>query len=757
MQNNHGKSIARAWMTAALYRTTATAALVAASPAFAQDPQAADAPTSVGVEEIVVTAQRRAERLENVPMAVTALTSGALERANVNNMHEISRIAPGVQINFGGVSTQPAIRGITSLTNGSGNENNVAIYVDGFYISDNLTINQDLANLQGIQVLKGPQGTLYGRNATGGAILIQTLDPSSELSGRFEGSYGRLSEKKLLGYVSAPLSDKVGFMVAGAYRDSDGWIKRSDPTNNTRSIGKFNPQKQRSFRSKLKAEISDDLTATLAYNYGFTSDTSGNLFTTQSLFPAAIANNSRACCFGSASGNGKNIAAGKTNQATLKVEWDTPIGTLTSYSGYDRRKVHNDFDFDGTYTDLTFSEGRSRFKTFQQAVDYAINTFENLDLIVGANYFNEKTELTNRSFGVNRVTNFINYRNLKTEAYAVYADATYKLTDKLSLGVGGRYSHDKKTQSLFTPNGAGTVIINPFQQSSKSFSKFTPRATIRYEVADRTNLYATYSKGFRSGSFNAAASTTAAAILPILPESIDSFEVGLKTVQQWFRFEIAAFHYDYKNLNTSLTVPNPLNPAAPTIIVGNAKSAKVKGVDGQFTATPVERLNVTIGAAYLHARYGSFANAVGNGINAAGTANVTGQPQDWSGQQMSRAPDLTANFAVDYTVPLGDEHGDVRLSGNVKYSDSYVVNNPSLFGPLAPAAIANKQRYRQEAFTLVDGEVIWTESGGRYWVGVYGKNLTNKSYRLSYNGGAFGDYSTKAAPVTYGVKAGYKF
>ena len=112
-------------------------------------------------------------------------------------MHEISRITPGVQIGFAGVSTQPAIRGVTSLTNGSGNENNVAIYVDGFYVSDNLTINQDLSNLQGIQVLKGPQGTLYGRNATGGAILVQTLDPTEDLSGKFEGSYGKFSERKL--------------------------------------------------------------------------------------------------------------------------------------------------------------------------------------------------------------------------------------------------------------------------------------------------------------------------------------------------------------------------------------------------------------------------------------------------------------------------------------------------------------------------------------------------------------------------------
>ena len=755
----------------------AMAALVASGAALAQAaPQAAGADTG-GIEEIVVTAQRRTERLENVPMAVTALTASALERAQVQNVHEISRITPGVQIGFAGVSTQPAIRGVTSLTNGSGNENNVAIYVDGFYVSDNITINQDLANLAGIEVLKGPQGTLYGRNATGGAILIRTLDPSEELTGKFEGSYGKFSEKKVSGYVSGPLSDKVGFMVAGAYRDSDGWMAKSDPANNLLKKGHANPQKQRSFRAKLKAELSDTLTATAAYNYGFTSDSTGNLFTTYDHFGGGVpTDNRKSCCFGIQSGNGKNIAAGKTNQATLTIAWETPIGTLTSRSGYDRRKIRNDFDFDGTYAELTYSEGFPRFKAFQQNLDYNINAIENLDLLVGGNYFNETTNLLNKAIsypgGVRTFASQTN-RNLKTKAYAIYADATYHVTDKLAIGVGGRYSSDKKTQNLMIRTGAGVVsgsnallltagVPNAaFQQSSKTFTKFTPRVTVRYEVADRTNVYATWSKGFRSGSFNSAASTTAAAILPIKPENITSYEIGFKTAHRFFRAEIAAFYYDYKNLNVSLTIPRcpTCTPPdlSPTLQVGNAPKAKIKGVDGQIVATPVDKLNLTLGAAYVHARYGRFPNAVGQGANPTNTTNAgfSGQTQDWTGQQMARAPDFTANFSADYTVPVAD--GELRLSGNIKYTDSYVVNNPSLFGPAAPVALQKKQRYRQTSFTLIDGEITWMAPEGRYWVGVYGKNLTNKSYRLTYNGGAFGDYSSKAPPISYGVKVGYKF
>jgi iron complex outermembrane receptor protein len=766
-------------MKALLSGGTAVAALIASSAALAQAaPQAAGAEAG-GIEEIVVTAQRRTERLENVPMAVAALSADALERAQVVNVHELGRLTPGVQIGFAGVSTQPAIRGITSLTNGSGNENNVAIYVDGFYVSDNLTINQDLANLQGIQVLKGPQGTLYGRNATGGAILVRTLDPSEELTGKLEGSYGKFSERKLNGYISAPLSDKVGFIVAGAYRKNDGWIKKSVPGNPNRFQGYANPQNQRAFRAKLKAELSDTLTATAAYNYSFTSDTSGNLFTNFQFVPAFVtAGGNNACCFGKASGNGKNIAAGKTNQVTLTVEWETGIGTLTSRTGYDKRTIQNDFDFDGSYNQITFSEGSPRFRAFQQSLDYVITGIDNVDLVVGAFYFDEKTKLENTSFsfpGGIRARVSTSFRDLRTKAYAAYADLTYKLTDKLAVGIGGRYSRDKKAQGFRNDNvNPALNILAP--NTSFSSSKFTPRATIRYEVADRSNIYATVSRGFRAASYNSAASSTASAILPIKAETITSYEVGFKTAQRFFRAEVAGFYYDYKNLNTSLTVTNPLNPFAPTLIVGNAPKAKVKGIEAQVVAMPFERFNITLGAAYIHARYGSFPNAIGNGFNAVTGFNLTSQVQDWTGQQMARAPDFTANLAVDYTVPVAD--GELRLSGNVKYTDSYVVNNPSLwnrsslacpatattaagtFGGACqqvPANLLNKQRYRQGSFTLVDGEITWFAPDQRYWVGVYGKNLTNKSYKLTFNGNVFGDYATKAPPISYGVKVGYKF
>jgi iron complex outermembrane receptor protein len=155
----------------ALLASFAVSSLAVTSPVLAQV-------GGKGLEEVIVTAQRRIERLENVPMAITALSPEALEKASIVNIRDISRITPGVEINNGGAYMQPSIRGITALTNGNGNENNVAFYVDGFFVSDNSSIDTDLANISSIQVLKGPQGTLYGRQAAGGAILINTVDPT---------------------------------------------------------------------------------------------------------------------------------------------------------------------------------------------------------------------------------------------------------------------------------------------------------------------------------------------------------------------------------------------------------------------------------------------------------------------------------------------------------------------------------------------------------------------------------------------------
>jgi iron complex outermembrane receptor protein len=725
------------------------------------------------IQEVVVTAQRRSERLENVPMSVTAVTSQEIARSGVTNIHELSRITPGVQINLAGAFTQPAIRGITTLTNGTNVENNVAVYVDGFYNPNSNDINMDLANLASIEILKGPQGTLYGRNATGGAILINTLAPSKVFTGRIEGTYARFNDRRVSGYVSGPISDRLRFSLSGYTRDSDGSVKKADPANTAQTKGDAAPIDQRSVRFKLEGDVSNNLTATIGLNYSAVNDSRGVLFSGFAHVPPTLPLSARAREFGVAAYNGENRNLTTTQEATLKLAYVTPIGTLTSYTGFQHRHNKSAFDPDGTYLNNVYSTIQLPQDTFQQAVDYNITSINKLDLVIGGMYFHDNIK-TDPGVMVYIGGNLFNrnYFSQHTEALAAYIDGTYHVTDRLSLTLGGRYSYDAK-QFVFLPIGANGAITAPpagvpgFTVDTKYSTinrKFTPRAVVRYELEPRTNVYASYSQGFRSGAFNGSGSTDPRLITPTKPEKITAYEVGFKTARSWVRFDAAAFYYDYRNLNVSLSVPNPFCPnplnCSITTLFANAKKAKIHGIDGQVTFTPIQKLNVRVGAAWLHARYGNFPNASGTGVNLTNTLNVSPQTQDWSGQQMARAPNFSGNIGVDYEIDdvVG---GKVNLSGNYNYTDSYVVNNASLYGPLvAPInpAMAKSQRFRQGAYSLLSLQATWTDPTDHYWLTVFGNNVTNKSYKMIYSGSTTsGDYSVPGEPRVYGVKVGYRF
>ena len=755
-----------------LHRGSAILVLAVSSGAFTQKVQAQSADARA-LEEIVVTAQRRSEVLEDVPMSISVVSAADLATSGVTNIHDIGQVTSGVQVNWAGGYTQPSVRGVTSLTNGTGVENNVAIYVDGFYESNTVAINQDLANIESIQVLKGPQGALYGRNATGGAILINTLAPSDTLTGLAEVTYARFDDRRFKGYLSGPLNDMFSFSVAGYYRKSDGYIDFADPTifapNPSSPAVPHNehaaPVEQRSVRTKLEAKISENFTATVAYNYGYSDVFYGLLFTTYSHRPATLP---PAPKLPEVAYNYDTQQLAKTNQGTLKLVWATDIGTLTSYSGYTQIEQPLKFDFDGSYADLTYSTAVFEQDAKQQTVDFAITAVEKLDLVVGASYVNDDVHVDPDNlfynYGPGKAVATVSRSGTEAESYAVYADGTYRLTDVLSVSAGARYTDEKKTSFYELFNfGLNRYTFAPTTKEV-SFSKMTPRASIRYELAPQTNVYASYSKGFRSGAFALSGAVSPELWLPLRPEVIDAYELGFKTARGVFRFDIAGFYYDYTDIHVSVTIPDPrcTSPSGCTVlpVFQNAKGAEIYGVDGNITVSPVENLNIRAGAAWLHARYGDFRNATGTGLNPVTNLNVGGQVQDWSDKEMARAPEFSGNLGADYRMQL--PFGALLLGANVRYSDSYVVNNPSLFG-LQSGTQPNvqpgtgEQRYRQDSLTLVNATVSWTDPNDHFAISVYGNNLTDKQYFVVASGGAFGDYGAMQEPRTYGMRVGYKF
>lgn len=717
-----------------------------------------------GLEDIVVTAQRRAQRLEDVPMAIVAISPDVAEQRGIRNLQDLGQSVAGVQINFQGTFTYPAVRGISSLTTGVGFENNVGVYVDGFYQPDSTAINADFANLDSIQVLKGPQGALYGRNATGGAILISTKAPSDTFTGKFEARYGNFDDKSISGFISGPLSEGIKFSVAGYGRRGDGYYDLLDASG--RKIGNAAPQRTTSARVKLEADLGENLTATIGYNYTYFRDDRGAMFNNESNRFALPAKVGRLYDRRTFATNRYSLNTTKLNEGTAKLVLNTGLGDVTSYTSYATRKFQGDFDFDGSLSDISFSFVRAQEKTFQQGLEFNIDSIDNLDLVIGATYYNDTTTPGNpsASFAGNLQSGSI-FTEYKTRSFAAFIDGTYHFTDRLSLGFGGRFTNERReTDYVVTayaggvPRPGGITTLDPTKDHVAKFNNFSPRGVLTYEVADRSNIYASISRGFRSGFLQpqAIAGSPVALTFEIKPETITAYEIGFKTAQPTFRFDMSAFYYDYRNIQVGLTLPNPAGPNfGPINILSNAPKAEVYGVEAQIGAQPLANFNVDVTAAYLHARYKVFPNVVGTGFNPATGRNVTGQPQDWSGLEMARAPGFTATVALAYDIE-DVAGGKVSLSSNAKYTSSYVPNNPSKYGPLDPTR-ANQQRYRQGQYALFNASINWTDASETYSFGVWANNITNVDYRLSHTGNVFGDYGTWAPPRQYGLRAGVKW
>jgi iron complex outermembrane receptor protein len=722
------------------------------APSIAQD-------RSKGLEEIVVTAQRREEKLLDVPMSIAVVSGEAIEKSGAQNIQNLAQLTSGVMVSYNGIMTQPSFRGVTNIVGANASENNVATYVDGLYQPDAIFLSSDFANIGNIQFLKGPQGALYGRNATGGAILITTLAPSRTLTGKFEIGYASFNEKKFSGYISGPINDRIRFSLTGYSRVDDGFIKLSDrqtglPTNNNAA-----PAKSQTVRLKIEADVTDNLTATAGLNFD---DFNDPRFYSQQSFayisPAVptpplrpLNPNPDLVAYDVLS---KALTVRK--EATLKLDLKTSIGVLTSNSDYIHSYHKSRYDLDGTYADNIHVESNLLTEVYQTNLSYAIDAIKNLSLIVGGDYYHYRISAPDtRTYGSNRSILQESSNTIGRQAYSLFIDGTYNITDKLSLAAGGRYAHETSDVFYASHSGSGAVINAPDSKTA-SWSKFTPRASLRYAITSESNAYFSFSQGFKSGQWPLGLDPPA----PANQETITAYELGFKLSKSDFQFNTAVFYYDYKDIQISIVQLDPACASTPAIcrtltLLFNGPKSRIYGADGDFTWSPVERLRIRATASYLHARYLAFPNASGTGLNIATGFNVGNQTQDWSNTQMARAPTFSGTLGIEYD--LNTSFGDFLFGTNASFTTSYVPTNPSVYGPLAGPDLAGKQRYRQWGYALLNAQITWTDLTGRLSLTVFGRNLTDKNYFVNYRGTASGDNGQWAPPRVVGAKAQYQF
>lgn len=672
----------------------------AASPAAAQsDTPAASEADAGNITEITVTAQRRSERLQDVPVSVRVQTGAALEAAGIRDLEDLTFVTPGLLVGAVGPNVQPAVRGVSTQEANPGNDANIAVYLDGVYQASQFSNQFELPDIDRIEVLKGPQGTVFGRNATGGAIQIFTKSPSFDPTGQFSVSYGSFNDVDARGFVSLPvISDVVAASVSAWYGESDGYYH--DTIRGGRGFGKhgggargkllFEPSG--SFDGLLTVSFSDRFDATA--NAGTAAN--GNSFGT--LFPDAKPTSTPRYVSTNLANAGASV---RSINASLKLNWDVGEGAITSTSAIARDRNRNVIEGDYTNADALQYDITYRGKSESQEFLYTSPKGDRLNFVAGTFLYhnvssNDPVNITG-SLGGAAI-----YGTQEAWAASVFADGTLDITDRFALTAGGRYSYEKRTGKVaFSAIGAPAPALNKIGEDS--FRNFSPRVALKYKIDNQTNVYASFSQGFKSGGFAVIDVTD-----PFKPEKLTAFEVGLKASRGPMSGSLAAYYYDYKNLQVQVS-------RGTTGVTGNAKGARNYGFEGDLTVRATSELTLTAAFSALNAQFTDYPDAIGNlpVLNADGTPCHCGNTAivfDADGKTLARAPRFTGSFSALYTKQLGI--GEFTVSGNLFRSSRVYFEQ------------LNRQDVSQAPYWMLNGRIALTLHNGLQ-VFAYGDNLLN--------------------------------
>lgn len=716
-----------------LYAGVASIALLLAGQAVAQgtgDEAGAggEEEGALALDRVTVNAQRRSERLVDVPISVATVSGDELFRAGPESLENLTKVTPGAYIQRSSYGLSPTIRGIGSTLSTSSGEQNVALYVDEIYYPTPTGNVFDLASVEGVEVLKGPQGTLFGRNATGGAILIRTLDPTFSPEGRFNLSYERFDQFRTSGYLNLPVNEKVAANLSLAYRRSEGYVRdllTDDITNEAENF---------TARGKILLQPNDDLSVVLTVAHATFSDPTGTGF--NALQPAPLVQ-----ALGGPIATDRRESSYATNQVleteldeySARVQLELEAGTLSSFTAYLKNDLVAVSDLTGSY--LPFDVSLNTFTdTFTQEINFASRQDQPFSYIAGIYYF--KSEGGAPSVTQNGAPLFFNQYD--DWSASVYADGTYTFGD-LALIAGLRYTYEEISADSGFGATAATGVLSRFQNDDDA--QLTPRIGLRYAVDDDSNVYATYSKGFKSGRFDRSSPTGPG----LDAETVDAFEVGYKTAGDNYTFNAAAYYYDYSNTQVNATVTTPGGAIVTQFF--NAPESEIYGVEASGSMQLNDNFNIIGAIAYTHARYQDFPFAPGYVVDPTDPATLGGLlfsniSVDVSGNQMVRAPELTASGSFNYlTTIAGGKELEVSLSPYYSSEVFFTFDNS----------------LSQDAYVTLDGAATLALNEN-FKIAVFGRNLTDSDHQLSGSQNSLSfENVTYAPPRTYGVSLSATF
>jgi iron complex outermembrane receptor protein len=642
-----------------------------------------------------------------VPVAVSAVTAADALKRGLTGTESLTAAVPGLVINSPANVGNPFLRGVGTNLADPSSEQSVALYVDGVYIASPLSNLFSFNNIDHVEVEKGPQGTLFGRNATGGVIQIITKDPSYTPSGVLSAGYGDYDDSSAAGYLTTGLTDKLAADVAFLYENQGEGYGR----NLTTGAKTFQEAiDDYAIRSKVLYRPTDATKITFSIDYSHSASdpnyqkTPGESSIDGKPYPGPF----------NAVGDENDINAVNTGGASLQIRQDLANVRLLSITAY--RKTSDVYALDDDVSSLPIADLvlKEQAHNWSQELQLSSTNPGWLKWLVGGYYFGGVGGYTGVLLnGVNITTD-----QQSTQSFSGFGQATATVIKDTDLTVGLRYTDETQKFMISVPETAN---------DSQTFDKLTYRFALDHHFSEDILGYISYNRGFKSGGFNL--------LLPgnsFKPEVLDATEIGLKTelLDHRLRLNLDGFYYDYSDIQLELI-------HLGFVSVSNAAAAHIKGLEADFEYVPVRHFSISGGISLLHGKYTNYPDAIP--IDSLGVAQPA---RNEAGNNTAFTPPVTADLNVSYRI-------DTRF-GAVEPTVSIVYNDGFDWQP--------DNRLRQPSYTLLNSSVRFTDNSGKYDLRLWAKNLTDAAYYVSRNESAgLGDNEEQAPPRTYGFTVTRRF
>lgn len=683
------------------------------------------------VEEVIVTAEKKAQTLEKAPASITAFSSDMLANRQLNTISDLGTQVPNLYFAETNGVEEVGIRGVSINTTNPQIDPVISLNLDGVYQPRITSMNLLLSDLDSIEVLRGPQGTLYGRNATGGVINVITAKPTDTFQASASALGGNYDRYMFKGFVSGPLAEGVEMRVSGMVDNREGYGENL-------FTGSHGDSREWSAKAALRFRPTSNILVDLSvYHLGVSTVGAETYPVTPiggpniTVLPPEeqVSTNEPWKYFGGINGHSSTEQTG----ATGTITWHGPYGLqLKSISGYVQSHYKDQYNSDGTPANLIIIQSDYPSTMFSEEIDLNA-TFKRLDAVAGLYYSHEKVDnhsfdvfrLGIPGFGVPPFNEDINMPQVATSK-AVFADLTYHLTNRLRLEGGVRQTYDKTSvQQTVNVIGLGGFVCDALPGQLNNDST-TGRLGAQYDVAATTMAYGQWQSGFKAGGYNFSMCGN-----QYQPETIQAWEGGVKGRYFHGRLSIrlAGFYYDYSNMQVQ-------EVTGISSAISNAGKSTLYGAEFEGSAKIGRPLSLDWGLTWLHTRYVNFVS-----IN---TALPQPSPvENLAGNTLVMAPDYTIRVGANYVVPLGSA-GDLTFRGEIFHSDTVY------FTPF------DEDISKQSPYTLVNLFLTYRPMGGRLELMGFVKNVGNTAYQVSgYTLGAFfpnSGYGMWGDPRTYGLQ-----